>query len=165
MINNYINKINYSNNLKSNNDNFYIHKNKSNKSLNNNLSDSNIIYKVRNEYIINKINKPKEEKSKENTIIINNNIQINNYLDRENTFTNYYNNSQQIFSNIENINFENYINKRYFNIDKNNKNISINNIKNKKLNKEKIRKKLNFKKINILEEINEQLKETKNNYP
>ena len=164
MINNYINKINYSNNLKSNNDNFYIHKNKSNKSLNNNLSDSNIIYKVRNEYINNKINKPKEEKSKENTIIINNNIQINNYLDRENTFTNYYNNSQQIFSNIENINFENYINKRYFNIDKNNKNISINNIKNKKLNKEKIRKKLNFKKINILEEINEQLKETKNNY-
>ena len=50
------------------------------------------------------------------------------------------------------------------NTNKNNKNIFFNNNnKSKKINKDKNKKKLNFKKINFLEEINEQFKENKNN--
>ena len=162
MYNDYINKTNCSNNLKNNN--FNRNKIKIDKSLNNYLSDNNFAYKIKNDYILNKISKLKENKNKENTIIINNNIQINNYFDKENTLTNYYNNSQQIISNIENINFENYINKKYFNIDKNNKNIYLSNNTNKQSIRDKNRKKFNFKKINIIEEINNNLKESNINY-
>ena len=165
IVNSYLNKSN-NNNLKDdiNNKNFNFNKNISNTNLNNNFSDNNIIYKIKDDYINNKINKYKEEKSKENTIIINNNIQINNYLEKENNYSNYYNTSQQNINDIENINFENYINKKYFNINKNIKSIFLNNnIKNKKINRDKNKKKLNFKKINFLDEINEELKENKNN--
>ena len=166
IVNSYTNKSNYNNNLKEdiNNFNFNFNNNISNKILNSNFSDNNIIYKIKDDYINNKINKYKEEKSKENTIIINNNIQINNYVEKENNYSNYYNNSQQNISDIENINFENYINKKYFNINKNSKGIFPNNhIKNKKINKNKNKKKMNFKKINFIDEVNEQLKENKNN--
>ena len=166
LINSYINNSNLSNhNLNESNNIYNETRNKSNLKLNNNLSDKNIVYQIKNDYIDNKKNKFKEEKNKENTIIINNNIQINNYLERDNNNSNYYNNSQQNISNIENINFENYINKKYFNINPTNKNIFFSNnfTKNKKFNKDKNRKKINFKKINFLEEINEQLKENKNN--
>ena len=164
-MNNYTNKSNFNDNLKDINNNYNDIRNKSNKKFNSNFTDKNNPYQFKNDPIINKISKMKEEKSKENTIIINNNIQINNYLDKENNFSNYYNNSQQNISNIENFNFENYINKKYFNINLNNKNIYLNNnfIKNKKLTKDKNRKKINFKKINFLEEINEQLKENNKN--
>ena len=166
IVNSYTNKSNYNNNLKEdiNNFNFNFNNNISNKILNSNFSDNNIIYKIKDDYINNKINKYKEEKSKENTIIINNNIQINNYVEKENNYSNYYNNSQQNISDIENINFENYINKKYFNINKNSKGIFPNNhIKNKKINKNKNKKKMNFKNINFIDEVNEQLKENKNN--
>ena len=175
IINCYTNKANYIERL-NNFNNYNMHRNNANKNLNNNLSDNNIIYKINNDYYYNnnnnnKINKLKNEKNKEKTIIINNNIQINNYVEKENNFNNYFsNNSQQNINNIENINLENYINKKYFNINKNtntnknNKNIFFNNNnKNKKINKDKNKKKLNFKKINFLEEINEQFKENKNN--
>ena len=165
IVNSYKNKSNYNNYKEEvDNKNYNLNSNISNTNLNSNLSEHNIIYKIKDDYINNTINKYKEEKSKENTIIINNNIQINNYVEKENNFSNYFNNSQQNISDIENINFENYINKKYFNINKNSKSIFLNNnIKNKKVNKDKNKKKLNFKKINFLEEINEQLKENKNN--
>ena len=169
IVNSYTNKSNYINHLKNFN-NYNMHRNSSNKNLNSNLSDNNIIYKIKNDYIINKNNKLKNDKSKEKTIIINNNIQINNFVEKENNYNNYYNNSQQNINNIENINLDNYINKKYFNIskntntNKNNKNMYINLInKSKKTNKDKNKKKMNFKKINFLDEINEQFKENKNN--
>ena len=160
MVNSYTNKSNYINHLKDINNNEKDRK-KSTKTLNSNIYD--------NDY--HSINKYKEEKNKdkEKTIIINNNIQINNYIDKENNYANYYNNSQQNISDIENINFENYINKKYFNINKNsNTNIInksstyLNNNKNKKVNKGKKNKKINFKKIGFLEGINENYKDTKN---
>ena len=167
IINCYTNKANYIDNFNSFNSNG----NTSNKNLNSNLSDNNIIYKIKNDYYNNnKNNKLKNETKKEKTIIINNNIQINNFVEKENKFNDIFNNnSQQNINNIENINLENYINKKYFNINKNfntnknNKNIYLNNNKNKKINKDKNKKKMNFKKINFLEEINEQFKENKNN--
>ena len=165
MVNSYTNKSNFSNNnLNDCNNNYNETRNKSIQELNDNILNNNIEYKIKNDYIENKINKLKEEKSKENTIIINNNIQINNFLEKDNNYSNHYNNSQQNISNNENINFANYINKKYFNINTNNKNTFLNNnfSRNKKFNKDKNKKKINFKKINFLEEINEQLKENKN---
>ena len=107
----------------SNSHKYFGHRNRNNNELNSNLSDSNIVYKIKNDYLNNKINKYKEEKrNKEKTIIINNNIQINNYVDKENNFSNYYNTSMQDMNDIENMNLENYINKKYFNINYNKNN-------------------------------------------
>ena len=144
------------------------HRNRNKNELNSNLSDSNIIYKIKNDYLNNKINKYKEEKrNKEKTIIINNNIQINNYVDKENNFSNYYNTSMQDMNEIENMNLENYINKKYFNINynKNNntKNIYLDHINyNNKIIKEKNKKKYNPKKYNYIDENIENLKANKN---
>ena len=169
MVNSHLNKYIDENDLKDKNkdkinSNYNIKFNNLNNDLNNNLSGNNIIYKIKNDYLRNRINKFKEEKSKENTIIINNNIQINNYVEKENNnYSNYYNNSQQNISDIENINLENYINKKYFNINSNNKNIFLNSeIKNKKNNKDIVNKKKNLKKINFFDDNNEKIKENQN---
>ena len=152
----------------SNSHKYFGHRNRNNNELNSNLSDSNIVYKIKNDYLNNKINKYKEEKrNKEKTIIINNNIQINNYVDKENNFSNYYNTSMQDMNDIENMNLENYINKKYFNINynKNNntKNIYLDHINyNNKIIKEKNKKKYNPKKYNYIEENIENLKANKN---
>ena len=165
MVNSYVNKSNYINQIKDIHNNNKEQLKKSNKNLFSNISDNNIIYKRKNDYINNPINNNKDEKSKEKTIIINNNIQINNYIDKENNNSNYYNNSQQNISGIENINLENYINKKYFNMNKNNnKSIYLNNNNNKKKKKNngKNKKTLNFKKIGFLEDISENYKEANN---
>ena len=147
---------------------YFGHRNRNNNELNSNLSDSNIVYKIKNDYLNNKINKYKEEKrNKEKTIIINNNIQINNYVDKENNFSNYYNTSMQDMNDIENMNLENYINKKYFNFNynKNNntKNIYLDHINyNNKIIKEKNKKKYNPKKYNYIDENIENLKVNKN---
>ena len=152
----------------SNSHKYFGNRNRNNNELNSNLSDSNIVYKIKNDYLNNKINKYKEEKrNKEKTIIINNNIQINNYVDKENNFSNYYNTSMQDMNDIENMNLENYINKKYFNINynKNNntKNIYLDHINyNNKIIKEKNKKKYNPKKYNYIEENIENLKANKN---
>ena len=156
IVNSYINKKNFMNNLKNtnnnNNNNEQGQRNKYNNNLNSNLSDSNIIYKIKNDYINNKINKLKEEKNKEKTIIINNNIQINNYVDKENTFNNIYKTSHKDINDIENINLENYINKKYFSINynkSNSKSIYLDHINyNNKIIKEKNKRKINYKKNN-----------------
>ena len=93
---------------------------KEKKDLNENLSESNIIYKLKN-------NKIKDDRGKENSIIINNNIQINNfnYVGKEhNTYNYYYNSSQTNMNEQENMNtnIDNYFNKKYFNMNNNNKN-------------------------------------------
>ena len=159
LINSYINKSNYailkSMNNTSKNDN---------KNLNEDLSESNIVYKLKNN------DKYKDERQKENSIIINNNIQINNYnyvTKEPNTYNYYYNNSQQNMSERENINFnmniDNYINKKYFNMNNINKNSNNYYLLNK-ISKLKNKRKINFKKNNFLgkNNNNENMKEKEN---
>ena len=143
LINSYINKSNYVI-LKS------INNEKNDKNiLNENLSESNIVYKLKN-------NKYKDERRKENSIIINNNIQINNfnYVGKEpNTYNYYYNNSQQNLNereniNMNNMNIDNYINKKYFNMSNTNK--TNNYYLLNKISKLKNKRKANFKKNNFL---------------
>ena len=153
LINSYINKSNHailksiSNDKKENNDS------------NDNFSESNIIYKLKNR-------KYKDEKGKENSIIINNNIQINNfnYVAKENnTYNYYYNNSQQNMNEKENmnINIDNYINKKYFNMNNTNKNNNYYLLN--KISKLKNKRKVNFKKNNFLgQNNNENIKEKEN---
>ena len=124
LINSYLNKSNYelikSMNERKNNIDKNINEN------NNDNSESNIVYKLKNEYLSDKKNRynNKEEKGKENSIIINNNIQINNfnYIGKENTYNYYYNNNQQNINGRENLNIDNYISKKYFNINQNKNN-------------------------------------------
>ena len=161
LINSYINKSNYSI-LKSMNNNNNNNKNDNN-ALNDNLSESNIVYKLKNDH------KYKGERQKENSIIINNNIQINNYnyvTKEPNTYNYYYNNSQQNISERENINFnmniDNYINKKYFNMNNINKNSNNYYLLNK-IAKLKNKRKINFKKNNFLgKNNNENMKEKEN---
>ena len=158
LINSYINKSNYTI-LKSMNNNIK----DDNNALNEDLSESNIVYKLKND------NKYKEERQKENSIIINNNIQINNfnYVTKEpNTYNYYYNNSQQNMNERENINFnmniDNYKNKKYFNMNNLNKNSNNYYLLNK-ISKLKNKRKINFKKNNFLGKNNiENMKENKN---
>ena len=158
LINSYINKSNYTI-LKSMNNNIK----DDNNVLNEDLSESNIVYKLKND------NKYKEERQKENSIIINNNIQINNfnYVTKEpNTYNYYYNNSQQNMNERENINFnmniDNYKNKKYFNMNNLNKNSNNYYLLNK-ISKLKNKRKINFKKNNFLDKNNiENMKENKN---
>ena len=159
LINSYINKSNYAI-LKSMNNN----SKNDNKNLNEDLSESNIVYKLKNN------DKYKDERQKENSIIINNNIQINNYnyvTKEPNTYNYYYNNSQQNMSERENINFnmniDNYINKKYFNMNNINKNSNNYYLLNK-ISKLKNKRKINFKKNNFLgkNNNNENMKEKEN---
>ena len=152
-INSYINKPNYAI-LK------IMNKDKKEKNESNqNLSESNILYKLKN-------NNYREERGKEkNSIIINNNIQINNfnYVGKEhNTYNYYYNNSQKDMKEKENmdINIDNYINKKYFNMSNmNNNSYSLFN----KISKSKNKRKVNFKKNNFLGENNkENIKQKEN---
>ena len=153
LINSYINKPNYSI-LKSMN-NEKIEKN----IIDDELSESNIVYKLKNKNY-------KDEIAKENSIIINNNIQINNYnyiTKGPNEYNYYYNNSQQNISERENtnMNIDNYINKKYFNMNNTNK---INNyyLLNK-ISKLKNKRKVNFKKNNFLGKNNvENIKDKEN---
>ena len=153
LINSYINKTNYAI-LKS-----IKNEKKDKNSLNENLSESNIVYKLKN-------NKYKEERGKENSIIINNNIQINNfnYVGKEhNTYNYYYNTSQQNMSERENMNtnIDNYVNKKYFNLNNINKNNNYYLLN--KISKLKNKRKANFKKNNFLvKNNNENLKEKEN---
>ena len=159
LINSYINKSNYTILKSMNNDK----KEKNILNVNDQLSDSNIVYKIKNN------NKYTEERQKENSIIINNNIQINNfnYVTKEpNTYNYYYNNSQQNMSERENINMnlniDDYINKKYFNINntsKNNNNYYLLN----KISKLKNKRKINFKKNNFLGQNNNENKKEKEN--
>ena len=98
LINSYINKSNYSI-LKSMNNN-----NKSdNNPLNDDLSESDIVYKLK------KDNKYKAERQKENSIIINNNIQINNLIDDKSKNL-YFVHNDGIRENFEKINNNKYRN-------------------------------------------------------
>ena len=153
LINSYINKSNYAIFKSINNEK------KDKKDLNENLSESNIIYKLKN-------NKIKDDRGKENSIIINNNIQINNfnYVGKEhNTYNYFYNSSQTNMNEKENINanIDNYLNKKYFNMNNTNKysNFYLLN----KISKLKNKRKVNFKKNNFLgKNNNEDLKEKEN---
>ncbi len=153
LINSYINKSNYAI-LKSINN-----EKKEKKDLNENLSESNIIYKLKN-------NKIKDDRGKENSIIINNNIQINNfnYVGKEhNTYNYYYNSSQTNMNEQENMNtnIDNYFNKKYFNMNNNNKNSNFYLLN--KISKLKNKRKVNFKKNNFLgKNNNEDIKEKEN---
>ena len=157
LMNSYISKSNYEI-LKNMNNNRYERKNNDEKNINDNFLESNIVYKLKNEYLNdNKKNKyNKDEKGKENSIIINNNIQINNfnYLGKENTYNYYYNNSQQNINDRENLNIDNYINKKYFNMNQNKNNYFLN-----KISKLKNKRKINFKKNNFLGKNNNNIKE------
>ena len=153
-INSYINKPNYAI-LK------IMNKDKKEKNeANQNLSESNILYKLKDN------NNYRDERGKEkNSIIINNNIQINNfnYVGKEhNTYNYYYNNSQKDMKEKENmdINIDNYINKKYFNMSNmNNNSYSLFN----KISKSKNKRKVNFKKNNFLGENNkENIKQKEN---
>ena len=153
-INSYINKPNYAI-LK------IMNKDKKEKNeANQNLSESNVLYKLKDN------NNYRDERGKEkNSIIINNNIQINNfnYVGKEhNTYNYYYNNSQKNMKEKENmdINIDNYINKKYFNMSNmNNNSYSLFN----KISKSKNKRKVNFKKNNFLGENNkENIKQKEN---
>ena len=153
LINSYINKSNYAIFKSINNEK------KDKKDLNENLSESNIIYKLKN-------NKIKDDRGKENSIIINNNIQINNfnYVGKEhNTYNYFYNSSQTNMNEKENINanIDNYLNKKYFNMNNTNKNSNFYLLN--KISKLKNKRKVNFKKNNFLgKNNNEDLKEKEN---
>ena len=153
LINSYINKSNYAIFKSINNEK------KDKKDLNENLSESNIIYKLKN-------NKIKDDRGKENSIIINNNIQINNfnYVGKEhNTYNYFYNTSQTNMNEKENINanIDNYLNKKYFNMNNTNKNSNFYLLN--KISKLKNKRKVNFKKNNFLgKNNNEDLKEKEN---
>ena len=153
LINSYINKSNYAIFKSINNEK------KDKKDLNENLSESNIIYKLKN-------NKIKDDRGKENSIIINNNIQINNfnYVGKEhNTYNYFYNSSQTNMNEKENVNanIDNYLNKKYFNMNNTNKNSNFYLLN--KISKLKNKRKVNFKKNNFLgKNNNEDLKEKEN---
>ena len=96
----------------------------------NNLSDNNIIYKLKEDYY----NLFKKDENKKKTIIINNNIQINNYIHKE----------IEKDSNLDNFeHLEKDNNKKYSNINR-----DYNYYDNKKNSQEKNSVRINFKKSN-----------------